>query len=141
MRVLSVQQPWASLIVAGWKDVENRTWHTPYRGKIAIHASSKFDWSFFDWCSDNAICEAVRVKFDIAKGTKKITKNKQLFNAIIGTVEITDCINTDTHDADQIKSPWCFFTGYAWKLSNAKKIKPITGIKGKLNLWFFDMPE
>ena len=26
MKVLSIQQPWASLIVAGIKDIENRTW-------------------------------------------------------------------------------------------------------------------
>lgn len=26
MKVLSIQQPWAALICAGIKDVENRTW-------------------------------------------------------------------------------------------------------------------
>ena len=42
MKVLSVQQPWASLIAAGIKDVENRTWkpqEIPER--ILIHASKK----------------------------------------------------------------------------------------------------
>jgi len=28
MKILSVRQPWASLIVSGVKDVENRTWPT-----------------------------------------------------------------------------------------------------------------
>jgi hypothetical protein len=27
-RALTVRQPWASLIIAGIKDVENRTWRT-----------------------------------------------------------------------------------------------------------------
>ena len=42
MKVLSVQQPWASLICAGIKDVENRTWKAAkVPGRILIHASSK----------------------------------------------------------------------------------------------------
>jgi hypothetical protein len=38
-KVLSVQQPYATLICAGVKKVENRTWKTDYRGKLLIHAS------------------------------------------------------------------------------------------------------
>lgn len=41
---LSVRQPWAYAIVAGWKPVENRSWRAPnpglkFRGECAIHAS------------------------------------------------------------------------------------------------------
>jgi len=35
MKVLTVCQPWASLIVAGIKDVEERSWRTDYRGRLA----------------------------------------------------------------------------------------------------------
>ena len=38
-RALTVKQPWASLLVAGIKTVENRTWTTKYRGPLAIHAA------------------------------------------------------------------------------------------------------
>ncbi len=41
MKCLSVRQPWASLIIRGTKDVENRTWDTDYRGRLAIHASKR----------------------------------------------------------------------------------------------------
>lgn len=47
MKTLSIRQPWASLIVKGFKDVENRSWRTPIRGEIAIHASAsktEDDW-------------------------------------------------------------------------------------------------
>src|SRR5687767_9624159 len=37
---LSVRQPWAELIVAGRKRVENRTWKTNHRGLLGIHASA-----------------------------------------------------------------------------------------------------
>jgi hypothetical protein len=38
-KVLSIRQPYAMLICAGVKTVENRNWKTPHRGKILIHAS------------------------------------------------------------------------------------------------------
>jgi len=41
MRLLTVRQPWASLIVRGTKRVENRSWRTDYRGDIAIIASAR----------------------------------------------------------------------------------------------------
>lgn len=38
-KFLSVRQPWAQLIVAGIKPIENRPWSTGYRGPLFIHAS------------------------------------------------------------------------------------------------------
>ena len=41
MKALSIQEPWASLIIAGKKTIELRTWRTHYRGPILIHRSGK----------------------------------------------------------------------------------------------------
>lgn len=38
-KVLTVHQPWARLLTIGEKLIENRDWHTPYRGTLLIHAS------------------------------------------------------------------------------------------------------
>src|ERR1051325_6671139 len=38
---LSIQQPWADLIVAGRKTIEVRSWQTAHRGPFWIHASRK----------------------------------------------------------------------------------------------------
>jgi hypothetical protein len=43
MRALTIKQPWASLIMAGIKDVESRTWVTAYRGPLVIHAGASYD--------------------------------------------------------------------------------------------------
>ncbi|MDR1902371.1 MAG: hypothetical protein LBQ88_08850 [Treponema sp.] len=54
MKVLSVKNPWAYLIIHGFdfgpeiggfliKDVENRTWYTGYRGPLLIHCSKNLD--------------------------------------------------------------------------------------------------
>lgn len=36
--MLTLHQPWASLIAVGVKTIETRSWSTPYRGPLAIHA-------------------------------------------------------------------------------------------------------
>ena len=41
MKALTIRQPWAEAIVAGHKEVENRSWKTAYRGLIAIHAGAQ----------------------------------------------------------------------------------------------------
>lgn len=38
VKAITLHQPWASLIAAGVKTIETRSWSTPYRGIIAIHA-------------------------------------------------------------------------------------------------------
>jgi len=43
MKAILIRQPWAWLIVHGYKDVENRTWSTKYRGPILIHAGKTLD--------------------------------------------------------------------------------------------------
>ena len=38
MKVLTIKEPWASLIINGYKEFEFRSFKTNYRGKILIHA-------------------------------------------------------------------------------------------------------
>ncbi len=39
MKVLTIKEPWASLILEGKKVIETRTWKTKYRGVVLLHAS------------------------------------------------------------------------------------------------------
>lgn len=39
MKVLSLTEPFATLILNGSKIVETRSWKTSYRGELYIHAS------------------------------------------------------------------------------------------------------
>jgi hypothetical protein len=43
MKIISIRQPWAALIVSGAKDGENSTWPTRYRGSVLVHASLRPD--------------------------------------------------------------------------------------------------
>ena len=41
IRIISLWQPWASLIALGLKQYETRSWSTDYRGRLAIHAAKR----------------------------------------------------------------------------------------------------
>lgn len=49
VRALSIRQPWAWLIVHGFKDVEIRSWGTEYRGLFLVHAGLQVDTVGYDW--------------------------------------------------------------------------------------------
>lgn len=42
LRCISLWQPWASAIALGLKQYETRSWQTPYRGWVAIHAAKRW---------------------------------------------------------------------------------------------------
>ena len=39
MRILTLREPWATLMALGEKRIETRSWATKYRGPLAIHAA------------------------------------------------------------------------------------------------------
>ena len=43
MKVITLKQPWATLVAEGIKKYEFRTWKTNYRGKVLIHAGAGID--------------------------------------------------------------------------------------------------
>lgn len=122
MKALTVKQPWASLIVHGIKDIENRTWITHFRGKIYIHASAKSVGKMKD------ILTPEQYEFVKNSGWKPGT-DKPL-SAIIGEVEIIDCVlNYST-------SIWAERLSWNWVLANPVLYeKPIINVKGKLSFW------
>ena len=143
MRVLSVRQPWASLLVRGVKRIEIRSWDTDYRGTLAIHASSKKPGSdFAEWIDE----DPKRRKLLKSIGLDSLEALQALpRSAIVGTVEIKDVLDIDgmqsvatAHDGlilGSVHNDQCF-----WLVDGAVEIEPIGGINGKLNLWSLDAP-
>lgn len=125
MKVISIKQPWASLIINGFKTYEFRTWRTKYRGKLLIHASKVFD--------KKAAERFKSLNLDYPVG------------AIIGEVELKDCLEINDELANQLfnKDNNVYrnvlnHKGYAWKLENVKQFNNHILIKGKLGLWDYD---
>lgn len=114
LQALSIRQPWAWLIVHGYKDIENRSWKTSYRGEFLVHAGKKFDKDAYDWVVDN---------FDI----NLPSVDELPTGGIVGLVTLEDIVETSV-------SPW-FEGPLGYVLSNPKALEFIE-LRGQLG--FFD---
>jgi hypothetical protein len=124
MKAISIKQPWAWAIVHGYKPVENRTWRTTHRGELAVHASRNFDKEGYQWLLDHAKEVGINM-LDIP------TPKQFVLGAVIGTVEITDCVREST-------SPW-FFGPVGFLLTNAIAFKTPIPCKGRLSIFSVDI--
>jgi hypothetical protein len=88
MLALSIQQPWASLIVAGIKDIENRNWPTEHRGHFIIHASELFDERFNK--SPINFLDQVNDKYGLELDLSEVLDMPH--GGIVGQAEIIDCV-------------------------------------------------
>jgi hypothetical protein len=124
MKALTIRQPWASLVIDGHKDIENREWWTSLRGRVAIHAGKN--------TTKSEIREAAAT-FDSALGQRHDAEKWKQFTdsmpmgCIVGTVEIVDCVR-------QSESPW-FFGRYGFVLRNPRKLTQPISINGALGFW------
>lgn len=126
MKVLTIKQPFASLIAEGYKEYEFRTWKTKYRGPLLIHAGLGVD--------KEAMKRYEKLNLNYPKGK------------IIAKVNLTDCIEVDNNLKSKLKEKnYLVYQGainsnkkeYAFKLENVEKIEEIS-IKGKLSFWEYD---
>ena len=125
MKALTIKQPWASLIIEGYKKYEFRSWKTNYRGKILIHAG-------------------LSLEKDVQERFKDYNLDYKL-GYIIGEAEIVDCILVDEKFNEELRNIDPIVYGrskhvenYAWKLENIKKYDNPIPYKGKLGLWNYE---
>lgn len=111
-RILSVRQPWSWLIVAGYKDVENRSWSTNYRGRLFIHAGLQVDYEAW---------ETVEEKHRIPM------PDELDIGGIVGYVDLLGV-------EDRFNSRWHNKDCKAWVLGNAREV-PIIECKGQQGLF------
>jgi hypothetical protein len=56
---LTLTQPWASLVAAGEKRIETRSWRTAHRGPLGIHAAKDFPRPARKLCSESPFIAAL----------------------------------------------------------------------------------
>ena len=155
MKAISIKQPWAYLIAAGIKDIENRTWKCPekYIGKrVMIHASkTEYETPMYLLTDE---------QYDSIMQEKRIEINNSIeYGCIIGSVEIVACVvNHSSIWAEKTKLPTVgdvlediHFLGkvqnpdsiiYNWMLANPIMFEePIMNVKGKLGFWEYEFDE
>ncbi len=126
MKVLSIEEPFATLIASEIKRIETRSWKTNYRGEIFIHASGK---TLSKGLNDSVL--ALIEGLDMNYGN------------IICRCNLVDCIYMDEVFLKKLKqNPIEYSCGdyqigrYAWVLEDVELIEPITA-KGQLGIWNF----
>jgi hypothetical protein len=118
MKVIVIRQPWAWLIVHGFKDIENRSWKTRYRGTLLIQASAgRPPGRTLEEARLLARKPRIELPEDFERG------------GIVGMVQLEDCVASS-------RGKW-FHGPVGWVLSHAK-ILPFIPRKGRLGL--FDPP-
>jgi len=116
MRCLSVHRPWAWAIVSGLKCVENRSRRTRHRGPLLVHAG-KARWPVDVFPDGSPIPpEALAVA-----------------GAIVGVVEVVDCLPVAELADPWASGPWC------WVLANARAFARPIPYRGRQNL--FPVPD
>lgn len=150
-KTISVKQPWAYLLCAGIKDIENRTWKLPekYKGeRVLIHASGAKMKSLFS-CLTKEQLELANSKLGYEYDFDKVFAK----SAIIGSVRFVDCvINHESIWAEktEISTEWGKDLEiivddkpiYNWVTTDAILFnKPILNVKGRLNFWDFDFKD
>lgn len=121
MKAITIQQPWAELIIHGVtrsantvprrKDVENRTWPSGYRGPLLIHAGLGKAYMH------DAEAYCLKAK-DMA------------FGAVIGVVEMYGCKRIDeVVRSEWTDGPWCHL------YRNPRPLRNPVPWKGALGLW------
>jgi len=123
MKVITLKQPWATLIAEGYKKYEFRSWKTLYRGELYIHAGKGVD----------------------KKAMKKLEHLNLEFpqSKILAKVTLKDCIKLDEDLGNEIhnKNKLIYGNhpdGYAWLLDDVVKIDNHKTLNGKLGLWNLD---
>jgi hypothetical protein len=95
MKALSIRQPWAWLIVHGWKNIENRCWPTQERGRFLIHASKSMSAEEYDACA------AFVAKFPAVKLPPPSDLPR---GGIVGEAVLLDCV--DWHPSEWFEGPF-----------------------------------
>lgn len=126
---LSVQQPWASFLISGIKQHEGRTWYTPHRGRLWIHAGGKIPTQQEISQLENStriIKQVNYIKFPEQYPT----------GVLLGCVDVIDCLPQEEYQLQypngESGSP------YVLICENPQELKIKFPMKGKLKIFKLD---
>ena len=127
MKVLTIKQPWATLIMQGNKRFKFRSWQTKYRGELLIHAGKGID------------------KETMKRLAKYIPKDMPT-GKILGKVTVVDCVKMSPkfkkmllEENKDIYADSSFKENYCWQLENVEVFREPIETKGKLSLWEYEI--
>ncbi len=140
MQVLTVMQPWATLLALGLKRYETRTWQTGHRGSLAIHAARRR--------IEDPLPTGWRAKLLAAQERLGLEAWPDLFprGAILGVVELLDCVKVEDLPAgepDGVERLLGDFrpNRWVWRLTSARPLMTPLLVRGMQGLFRVPLPE
>lgn len=122
MKALSVRQPWAWLIANGFKDVENRSWNTKFRGPVLIHPSSRKPTK----AEVEAAREILRTNAGLYAARNMPNADQFQLGGFVGMATITGT-------CESCQYPW-FFGPVGYQLKDTRHL-PFYPSKGRLSFF------
>jgi hypothetical protein len=145
MTTLTLTQPWASMIEAvalglPGKRIETRSWSTPYRGPLAIHAAKglagmqKGVWE--DLCQGIPFRE-ILLEMGYVNGEGQVNPDAIPRGAIVAVADLVDVVPVEQVKPGELERSFGNYTPgrYAWLLENTRRVDPPVQAKGKQGLW------
>lgn len=130
MKVITIKEPFASLVADGIKKVETRSWETNYRGEIYIHAG---------------LTKVPEQDERIKKLITFLPSKKFLYGHIIAKGKLVNCIYMDEKFLETIENnPIEKLCGhyekgrYAWVIEDIQRLEHPILVKGKLGIWNYE---
>jgi len=117
MLALTIKQPWAEFILAGLKKLDNRVWRASHKGVLLIHASKKFDETWYEQFDSIRGLQEARAFID-RRTVGSFGKIHWRTGAIVGAVIMTGC---DMNHND----PWCKYGCWYHRYAYPRRFKPI----------------
>jgi hypothetical protein len=142
VKALTVQQPWAWAIAKGYKLIENRTWSTPHRGPLAIHAGKTWD--------QDSIPEVLHRLREHGIRTPQTFKDELPLagvGAVIASADLVSiCLESYRWPRRGLSTvcqcgDWAAGGQYHWQLANVRALAEPVPAKGRLGLWDIDLAE
>lgn len=129
MKALTLWQPWATLVCLGLKQYETRSWRTPYRGPLVIHAAAR---PVMREEVSGEIIQALKAAGLTSPGTLPLGVG-------LCIVELVDCLWVERVRpliSDQERAFGNYAPGrYAWKLENVQPFPEPVKARGYQLLW------
>ncbi|XP_049269770.1 activating signal cointegrator 1 isoform X2 [Rhipicephalus sanguineus] len=127
---LSVQQPFAGLLVSGIKKHEGRAWFTTYRGRLWIHAASRQP-------SQEDISEVVGIYRKIVNETEVVKfPDEYPTSCLLGCVNLVDCLPQDIY-REQYPFGECF-SPFVFICEEPQELKTKFPMKGQHKIFKMD---
>lgn len=150
--VLTLTEPWASLVVLGEKEWETRGWSTSYRGLLLIQAAKTMPRYAQEACLKepfDSVLSRHGLLFDERPedlGFKTRQRVPFALGAIIGSVVLEDSVRTEKVSAALNAIPSArarnelafgqFDTGrWAFRLAHPRKFAKPIPVRGQLGIW------